>query len=231
MSKNVGQALVDIYVAPKQVFNVLPEKKGWSWLPLLIILAVNTIGIWYFYSGMSPEWIVEQQIAQTAHNMTPAEIEQSRAVMGQMADKTGIISVGALLVMTPIMLAIMALYLMLVGNPGQKRSYGDWFAMAIWTNMPGVINMLGLIVLVFLSSDPNLPLTTANYLSINQLALGLEPGQAWYAWAENFNLIFLWISGLFAVGLYSWSGYSAAKSTLLGFLPLVIIYGLWAVFI
>ncbi|SNY51741.1 Yip1 domain-containing protein [Arsukibacterium tuosuense] len=231
MSKNVGQALLDIYVAPKQVFNILPEKKGWSWIALLLILVVNVVGIWYFYSGMSPEWIVEQQIAQAAHSMTPAEIEQSRAVMGQMADKTGIISVAAILVMTPIIMAIMALYLMLVGNPGQKRPYGDWFAMAVWSNMPGVLNMLGLIILVLISSDPNLPLTTANYLSLNQLLFGLEPGHAWYAWAENFNLIYLWIGGLFAVGLHCWSGYSALKSALLGYAPLLVIYGLWAAFI
>lgn len=231
MSKNVGQALVDIYVAPKQLFTALPEKKGWSWIALVIMLAVNAFGLWYFYAGMSPEWIVEQQIAQAAHSMTPAEIEQSRAVMGQMADKTGIISVGAILIMTPIILAVMALYLMLVGNPGHKRPYGDWYAMAVWSNMPGVLNMLGLIVLVLISSDPNLPLTTANYLSLNQLLFGLEPGDAWYGWAENFNLIYLWVAALFAVGLRCFSGYSAVKSTVLGFAPLLVIYGLWAAFI
>jgi hypothetical protein len=231
MSKNVTQALLDIYVAPKQVFNVLPEKKGWSLLALVILVAVNAIGMWWFYSGMSPEWIVEQQIAQTAHSMTPAEIEQSRAVMGQMADKSGIFAVGGMVVMTPIMLAIMAVYLMLVGNPGQKRRYGDWYAMAVWSNMPGILNMLGLMVLILLSSDPNMPLNTANYLSINQLLLGLEPGQAWYTWAESLNLIYLWVTALFAVGLHSWSNYSPAKSAMLAALPMVVIFGLWAVFI
>lgn len=231
MSKSVTQALLDIYVAPKQVFASLPEKKGWSWLPFIILLVVNAIGMWWFYAGMSPEWIVEQQIAQAAHSMTPAEIEQSRAVMAQMADKTGIFTLGGVLVMTPIMLAIMALYTMLVGNPGQKRRYGDWFALTVWTNMPGVLNMLGLMVLVLVSSDPNMPLNTPNYLSLNQLLLGLEPGQAWYSWAESLNLIYFWIIGLVAVGLHSWSGYSAAKSTLLAALPLVVIFGLWAVFI
>ena len=231
MSKNVSQALLDIYVAPHKVFNVLPEKKGWSWIAFLIMLAVSVLGLWYFYAGMSPEWIAEQQIAQVAHTMSPAEIEQSRAVMAQMADKTGIISVAAVLVMTPIMLAIMALYLMLVGNPSQKRRYSQWYAMTVWCNMPSVVNMLGLIALVLISSDPNIPLATVTYLSLNQLLLGLEPSHAWYTWAEACNLIYFWISGLFAVGLHSWTKYSAVKSSVLGFLPLVIIYGLWAVFI
>ncbi|MCH8536906.1 MAG: YIP1 family protein [Alkalimonas sp.] len=231
MSKNVTQALLDIYVAPKQVFDTLPEKKGWSWVALLLMIVISSISMWWFYAGMSPEWIVEQQIAQTAHNMTPAEIEQSRAVMGQMADKTGIFAVGGAVIMTPIMLAIMAVYLMLVGNPGQKRSYGDWYAMTVWSNMPVILNMLGLMVLVLISSDPNMPLNTANYLSVNQLLLGLEPDQPWYTWAESLNLIYIWVSALFAVGLHSWSNFSPAKSAVLAALPMLVIFGLWAVLI
>lgn len=231
MSKNLGQALIDIYVAPKQLFTSLTDKKGWSWVPFLLLLSISAIGIWWFYHGMSPEWIVEQQLAQTAHNMTPAEIDQSRAVLEQMADKTGLFAVGGVLVMTPVLLALMAAYLMLVGNPGQKRSYGSWYALTVWSNMPNVLNMLGLMVLILISSDPNMPLSTANYLSINQLFLGLQPGDAWHNWAEGFNLIYLWISGLFAVGLYSWSGYSALKSTVLAFIPFIVIFGLWAVFV
>ncbi|MEE2000374.1 YIP1 family protein [Alkalimonas sp. MEB108] len=231
MSKSAAHGLVDIFVAPKQLFNALPDKKGWSWLAFLLIIFITALGMWWFYAGMSPEWIVEQQLAAVAHNMTPAEIEESRALMGHMADKTGIFAVGGTLVMTPIMLAIMAGYLMLVGNPGQKRSYGDWYAMAVWSNMPGILNMLGLMVLVLVSSNPNMPLTAVNYLSVNQLLLGLEPGQAWYNWAEQLNLIYLWITALFAVGLRSWSGYSVAKSSLLAAIPLLVIFGLWAVFI
>ncbi|KKO46931.1 hypothetical protein WG68_03050 [Arsukibacterium ikkense] len=231
MSKNVGQALVDIFVAPKQVFTALPEKKSWSWIALLLIIVVSTVSIWWFFAGMSPEWIVEQQLASVAHTMTPAEIEQSRAVMGQMADKTGIIAIGGTVIVTPILLALVAAYLMLVGNPGQKRPYGDWYAMAVWSYMPYVINMLGLMILILLSSDPNMLLNTANYLSLNQLLLGLETTHSWYNWAENLNLIYLWITALFAIGLHSWSGYSAAKSSILAALPLLVIFGLWAVFI
>ncbi|SEA59309.1 YIP1 family protein [Alkalimonas amylolytica] len=231
MSKSAAHGLVDIYVAPKQLFNALPDKKGWSWLAFLLIILISALGMWWFYAGMSPEWIVEQQLAAVSHNMTPAEIEESRALMGHMADKTGIFTVGGILVMTPIMLAIMAGYLMLVGNPGQKRPYGDWYAMAVWSNMPGILNMLGLMVLIAMSSNPNMPLDTANYLSVNQLLLGLEPGQAWYTWAESLNLIYLWITVLFAIGLHCWSRYSMVKSLVLAFLPLLVIFGLWAVFI
>ncbi|MEE2022860.1 MULTISPECIES: YIP1 family protein [Alkalimonas] len=231
MSKTMSQGLLDIYVAPKQLLDALPAKKGWSWLPFILLLVSSAFASWWLFQGMSPEWLVEQQIAASAHKMTPAEIEQSRALFGQMADKMPLIALGSAIVMTPIILALLALYLMLVGNPGTKRAYGDWYALAVWSYMPYLLVMLGLMVLIAVSNDPNLPLNAANFLSINQLLLGLQPGDAWFAWADNLNLIYFWMVGLMATGLHSWSGYSPVKSTLLAALPLLIIFGLWAVFI
>lgn len=231
MSKSVIHGLIDIYVAPKQLFTTLQEKNGWSWLPFILLLVVNALGVWWFYHGMSSEWIVEQQLAMSAQDMSPAQMEEAREALGYIADMTGIIGAASVFLITPIMLALIALYTMLVGNPGQKRSYGNWYALAVWSNMPSILNMLGLMVLILLSSDPNMSLSTVNYLSINQLLLGLQPGNAWFAWAENLNLIYIWISALLAVGLHTWSGYSAIKSAILGFLPLLVIFSAWAVFI
>lgn len=231
MSKSVIHGLVDIYVAPKQLFSTLPEKKGWSWLPFILLLVVNALGVWWFYHGMSPEWIVEQQLAMSAQDLTQAQMAESREALAYMADMTGILGAAGVVLITPIILALTALYVMLVGNPGKKRPYGNWYALSVWSNMPGILNILGLMVLILLSSDPNMSLSTVNYLSINQLLLGLQPGNAWFAWAENLNLIYIWMSALLAVGLHTWSGYSAIKSAILGFLPLLIIFSAWAVFI
>lgn len=231
MSKNVMQGLADIYVSPKSLFDSLSTKKGWSLIALALLLVAN-VGVMYaFYAGMSPSWLVEQQMAAIAHELTPAEIDNTRAAMGQMAANTKYIVAASMLVMTPLMLAIIAGYLMLVGNPGQKRPYGDWYAMAVWTSMPGILNMLGLAILVLLSNTPDMPLSTANYLSLNQLIFNLAPGDKWFSWAESFNLVYLWTIGLTAVGLKSWSGYATGKALLFAALPLLVIFGLWAVFI
>lgn len=231
MSKSIMQGLADIYVSPKSLFDTLPTKKGWSLAAFLLLLVVNTAVMYAFYAGMSPTWIVDQQMAAIAHELTPAEIDNTRAAMAQMASNTKYIVAASMLIMTPLMLAIIAGYLMLVGNPGQKRQYGDWYAMSVWISMPGLLNMLGLAVLILLSSTPDMPLSTANYLSLNQLIFNLVPGDTWFSWAESFNLVYLWTIGLIAVGLKSWSNYSTAKAVLLAALPLLIIFGLWAVFI
>ncbi|WNO59735.1 YIP1 family protein [Rheinheimera sp. MMS21-TC3] len=231
MSKNLIQGIADLYVAPKSLFNTLAEKKGWSVIVFFLLLLVNTGVMYAFYAGMSPMWLVEQQISAIAHTLSPAEIETTRAAMGHMADKTKYIVAASVLVMTPIMLAIIAVYLMLVGNPGKKRPYGDWYAMTVWVSLPGLLNVLGLAVLILLSSTPDMPINTPNYLSVNQLFLQLGPQDAWFSWAESLNLIYLWTTALTAVGLKCWSGYSTIKASLLAVAPLLIIYGLWALFI
>lgn len=231
MSNSLIQGLADIYVAPKSLFTELSDKKGWSVIAFLMLLVINTGVMYSFYSGMSAMWLVEQQISVIAHELTPAEIENARAVMGHLADKTKYIVAASMLVITPLMMAIIAGYLMLVGNSGRNRPFSDWYAMAVWASMPGLLNMLGLVVLMLLSNSADMPINTPNYLSLNQLLLNLPPENSWFNWAENFNLIYLWTAALIAVGLKCWSGYSTVKATLLAIAPLVGIFSLWAVFI
>ncbi len=230
MSKSITQAFADIYLSPAQLYAGLAQSKGWSWLPFLLMLLLPCIGIYWFFSGMSPHWIVEQQLLH-AGDLTPAELEQSRAIMGQMADKTVYISMVAILIVTPLMLALLALYFKLVGNSGNARPYGDWYAFAVWSSMPNLINSLGFLVILALSSTPELPLNLYNYASVNQLLLNLQPGDAWFNWADNLNLFTLWTLVLATIGLKTWSGYATAKAALLAALPAVLIFGLWALFI
>ena len=103
--------------------------------------------------------------------------------------------------------------------------------MSVWVSMPSLINMLGLLVLIMLSSTPDMPINSANYLSLNQLVFNFSPQDTWFSLTENFNLTYLWSIGLAAVGLKSWSGYSTSKAVLLAALPLIVIFGIWALFI
>lgn len=231
MSTTLPQALLNIYIAPKALFDRLQNKKGWSWTAFILILLFSAGSIYWLFSGMSSEWIVDQQIMAMEHKLTAAQIDHARLAIEQNAGHTAIYSFIGIIVMTPLLLAITALYLMLVGNSGQQRPYGNWYAMAVWCNMPAILNALGLILLVLFSSTPDLPLNLPNYLSLNQLIFNLPVDHPWFAWSESFNLMYIWTSALIAVGLKSWSNYSTKKAILLGFAPFVVIMGAWAVFI
>jgi hypothetical protein len=85
-----------------------------------------------------------------------------------------------------------------------------------------------LIVLSLLSEDPNMPLDLANYASVNALALGLAPGERGYSLASGLNLFYLWSIGLVAVAARQWSGLDWGRALLLGALPYLLVFGVWA---
>lgn len=220
--------MINVFLSPKQLFVELDSEKVSTWIPFGLLILINSFGIWWFYNGLSTEWIIEQQLAIASVGKTYREIEEARSAIALMAEMTGVIAVVGTLLMTLVSLSLIALYLMIVGNPGQKRTYGSWFSMSVWSCMPTVLNTFGLIALVMLSSDRDVPISIVNYLSINQLFTGLSYEHSWFSWAESFNIVYLWVATLFSIGLRVWSGYSHLRSAVLGFLPLVLFFGIWA---
>lgn len=226
-TSTLSSAVLDIFVAPKSLFDGLQSAKGWSWAALAIILMISGACIVSFYSGMSTEWIVEQQLLQ-AGDISPAEKDQLRAYFTQSAGSIGWL--GAIFngLFMLIMLAVLAGYFKLVSGT-DEYGYGDWFGFTVWTQMPTVVYMLGFLALYLTASTPDLPIMLLNYASANQLFLGLSAQDALYTWAESLNLFYLWYIALAAIGLNRWCDMNMTKATVLSALPFVLIFTLWGV--
>ncbi len=222
----LSNALLDVYVAPASLFDAIKQGTR-PLIPLLLMLAISFVGVVYFYSNMSTEWIVEQQMLQ-AGDMSPAEEERIRAYFAESAGYIGWIGAVTQLVATLIITAVFALYFRIVGHKAEDFTYGNWFGFTVWTQMPTVILMLGFFAILFTASTPDLPIMTLGYASLNQLALGLSPGDAFYNWAEALNLFFLWSIVLSAVGLQRWVGMNMAKAAFFAALPYLLVFGIWA---
>lgn len=221
--------LSDIFLSPTQVWQQL-SGKGFTLHALLLQLAVGCLAVYLFYSGMSAEWLVEQQLLQ-AGELSPAETEQARAVMAQTAAYTPLIAVVSVAVMSVIMHTLFAGYYHLIGKVAGNFSYGQWFGASVWSQMPLMLNMLGLLLLTALADTPNLPLSTANYASINQLLLQLTPNNSYYNLTENLNLFYGWQVALMTLAFRQWCQFSLTKSLLLAALPLLLIFGSWALLV
>jgi len=223
-------ALLDIYVAPSNVFKQLKENKKWAWLGLLLMVAISGIASMLFFNGMSPEWIVEQQLAH-AGDMSAQEAEQAKDAMIQFAQYTGVMGavMGAIFIL--IMSGVIAGYNMLIGNALAETKpdfkYGDWFSFTLWSSMPAVINTLGFMILFLTATTAELPLDMPNYASLNQLVLNYLPGDALYTWAESLNLFSLWSIFLTMVGFQYCCNMSLLKSVMAAALPYVVIFGVW----
>lgn len=222
-------ALPDIFIAPSQAFSKI-RGSGGNLLLLLGQLLLAALAFYLFYQGMTPEWLVEQQMLH-AGDLTPAEAEQTRAVIAQTAPYTAIIAAVTGPLMLLLVNAILAGYLHFIGKLSGDFRYQDWFGFSVWSQMPMQLNTIGLILLVLFSETPNLPLATANYASLNQLFLHLPIGAAFYTWAEAFSLFMFWQIAVTAIGLKQWCNFSMVKASIFAALPTILIFGIWALLV
>jgi len=100
----------------------------------------------------------------------------------------------------------------------------------VWSQLPTVLNILGLALLVLLADSPDQPLMLVNYASLNQLVLDLPVGHALYTWAESINVFLVWQLWILFAGLQSAADFTAKRAAIVTGTPVLLIFGLWALF-
>ena len=227
-SKNLGSALIDTYLAPSAAFAALRERPAWAWAALALVAIASAASIYTLYGGMTPEWIVEQQLAG-AGEMPADQLAAARSNMLQVAPYTAHIGAVAGAIMLPLFALIFGL-VYFVGErvlSRERNSFGRWFAAASFSMLPMVVSAIGLIVLTLVRGGGNLPIDLGNYASLNNLVFGIPMGEQGYTLATSVNLFYLWSLFLIAVAGRVWSQLSWGKAILLGALPNLIIFGPW----
>ncbi len=227
-SPSAVQALIDTYLAPSAAFGALRDKPVWAWLALGLIALITALATMLFLGGMSPEWIVDQQLLAQPE-MSDNERRESRDALLAVAPYTGVIGAVFSAISLPILAAALGLVYFLGERvlSSQRNAYGRWFAGAAFSMLPLALGSLGLIVLTLLSAESNVPLDTAQYSSVNRLWLGLTPGESGYALASSADLLYLWCAFLAAVAARVWSGLDWARALLIGALPYLLVFGIW----
>ena len=138
-------------------------------------------------------------------------------------------SVASALVVTPLVLAILAVYFLVAGKVlGQGRPYRQWFGFVAWGTAPALLLVPVMALQIVLSGNGQVAPDGLNPLSLNALAIGLDASSPWHGWASSLNLTTLWTVGLLAFGLRLWTqrGWPHAIATSL--LPFAAVYGAWA---
>ena len=219
--------ILNTLLNPAAAMAAVPQQSGRHFWLLAIQLLLTTAIIYWFYAGMSPAWLVDQQMLH-AGELTPAETEQIRAAMAEMAGATPLIGAVSVAVGSLAFTAITAGYLLLTGKLQKALNYGQWFALVVWSQLPALLNILGLALLVLLADSPDQPLMLVNYASLNQLVLDLPVGHALYTWAESINVFLIWQLWIVFAGLQSAAGFTAKRAAIVTGTPVLLIFGLWA---
>lgn len=216
-----------VFIEPAQVFSELKTTTGGRWPMVLLQVMVAAAVLWFFYQGMSTNHIVEQQLLLST-DLTPAEREQSRAVLGEVAPHMALIAAVMGGVTVLVVSSLLAIYYLVASRLEPSVQYGDWFIFTLWSQAPQLVNLLGLVVLVVLSPSADVPLSLANYASLNQLLNLTVPGDRFYNLLEAMNLFYLWQGLLATLGLKQWLQINTTQAAGLAALPYALVFGLWA---
>ena len=221
-----GQALVTIFTEPRRVFDSIP-RRSMAYLPVLLALAGHVaIWVWY-YQVVDIAWLQDRLIAQHAEVTDSA----SRQAAASVLSRSGLLamSVASALVMTPLLIAILAVYFLFAGKVlGQGRPYGQWFGFVAWGTAPALLLVPVMALQILFSGNGQVAPDALNPLSLNALVTGLDATSPWHGWASSLNLTTLWTVGLLAFGLRLWTQRDWMQAIATALLPFAVVYGAWA---
>ena len=230
MSSNSFQACVDILTSPRETFDTLKDKKGWSWTPFGLVIATTVALFLYYFMVVDFEWMIDQMLEQMAvHNdMSSEELQATQDYMTKTSMTWGSTLGGAIGII--VINAIMAVYFYLttkVSSPNEL-TYGAWYGFSWWVSMPIVVSyFLGALVIAF-SSEGMVSLEDLSPTSLGFLA---ESSSVWYGFMGSLNVFSFWTIALGTIGLSSWLDIPTKKAFIIAVVPSLAIYVTWALYI
>jgi hypothetical protein len=199
--------------------------------PLLITMLV-TVGVtfWYF-KIVDFDWFIDATIRSSprSKNLTEDQMAAASKLMTRgVLTWTSLIAVPFVIV---IFRLLEALWYFLAGKVTKvQRSYKQWFALANWTSLPGLLGVLPAIPLLLTSKSVQMDAATAiSPLSLNGLFFHRGMGESGYQLFTNINLIQVFTVFLVVLGIKMWSGRSWLFALVYALLPVAVIGGVWTI--
>lgn len=207
---------------PRKLFASLDAYPSWLAPLLLLTLSTAAVSAWY-YSVVDFEWLKEQALLSiTDVNMR----ESARLSIRRQTMLTSTLIHDLLLI--PMGWLLMAVYLSGVSKLlAFNRSFRQWFALVVWSNMPHFVLLASAAAQILLSTDGHIGTSQLHPLSLNQLVLQLQTGP-WIGLAEAIDVGLIWSIGLLALGVHDWTRRSWPTSLAIALLPPCLVYGGWA---
>ena len=232
---------INILVSPSEAFTELQQRPSKLFPLALILLSTMAVMFWYF-TIVDFDWYIDDTLAVVNLDDEPTvigffadgeegQLETAREQMASISQTTfkmfGIFSgaIGTLAVYV-----LQSGYLSLtsaISGSGQK--FGDWFSLVLWTSLPYMLSVVGMVTTIALSPNGQLgaydldPLTLAN--------LGMQSGNSSLTAIFNgISLPMLWGIGLTVMGYRQWLDCSLMKAMTVVLAPYLLLMGVWAYF-
>jgi len=219
-----------MFTSPVTAFTELRARPRF-WLPLLAILAATILQLVWYYNVVDLEWLKDHLFSgnKRIEAMPPEARARMSAAMSQRTMLWS--SVVSVAVVTPIIFALTAAYYALAGKITDVQcTYKHWFSLACWTALPMLIGAgIGFVVLAMEGANAQIGPSELQVLSLNELFFQRSPTQPGYQLFVSLGVFTVWSWVLSIVAIKAWSQRSWLFAATFALLPIVIVYGLWAV--
>ncbi|WJG08268.1 YIP1 family protein [Aliiglaciecola sp. LCG003] len=220
---NPFQACLQVFIKPREVFTTLNHKHNWSWIPFILVMLAAVLPMYSYLNFVDFAWYKHAVIELTAGDLSPAEQDSMKAMMGSQASYTTGYIIGMSLGVIAAM-AVFAGYLHLVTRSDEQNLNGftDWYGFTWWVSLPTVISCLLALLMLALSSTNQIHLIQLDIVSLSYW-LGLDMSSTWIAVTDLIRLDTLFSIYLTAVGISRWTQFSNRRVYLLALLPYTVI--------
>lgn len=226
---------LDILVAPRDFFARFDQTLKYGPIVLVAVLAMVIMSNHLFYSNMSDEWLLEQQLLHVGE-MTAAERDVVEGVMEKNLPSAGLFvgvmsAVGFLLQVLVLSGGFCALAVVLLRPDSRRLAFKDWFNLVGWCQAPWLIHHAMFIFLFLSAPSADLPLSLAYFSSIGQIFLDLPSSHRYYTLLQSISLFHLWVIFMTAVAISQHAGTSMSRALVLSASPYVLFFSVWAVLV
>jgi hypothetical protein len=221
------QALV---FEPRKAFLELQARPRF-WLPLLLLIVCSAGMIMWYQGKVDAEWLTDLQLRNSgfASQMSEEVIQERVKAAGQRTGlRVGISGlVGAIGVVFGAVIS--TLYYLLAGKiTGVQGGFKQWFTLACWSSLPTLITVIPAAIALLTATSAQIDPGAMQPLSLNELFFHRGMKEPGYSLLSALQLPMLLSLYLAAFGVKVWSNRSWLFSIVLSALPLVLIFGIWA---
>jgi hypothetical protein len=218
-----------VFTSPAAAFAELRERPRFL-VPLLVIVIATVLQMVWYYNAVDIEWLKDHLFSGNAR-MDSLPPDARERFMSAMTKNTLMWpSVIAITVMVPAIFALLSAYYLLAGKvTNVQHTFKHWFSLNVWSSLPMLVGLAaGSVILLMNGSQAQVGPSELQVLSLNELFFKLTPAHPGAQLLSQINPITAWSWCLSIIAVKTWSNRSWLFSSVFVLLPVVLIYGGWA---
>jgi hypothetical protein len=216
--------------APSTAFAELRERPRF-WFPLLLVVLSTVAMVYWYYSTVDIEWLKDLMFSNNPKFQQMPEAQRAMA-MGAVGRGTMLWgSVIGATVFIPVFYLLQSLYLLLAAKVTKlPQGFKHWFALSCWTALPALLGTVVAAIMLLMSDNSQVSPNVLQALSVNELLVHRPLGSPGQAWLDALTIPGFLSWALLIMGVRSWSQRSWAFSAIVVLIPIVCLFGIWAIF-